>query len=107
MEQNCREDHGVFQLRAAFDNVTNEDFVQVRVACPGTATSKAVANSSASQPLPIVIEQFELAASGTLTTLKELIRPCCYWAVSAYTMSFPWAASLPPQRRPRLLCSFI
>ena len=73
MEQNCREDHGVFQLRAAFDNVTNEDFVQVRVACPGTATSKAVANSSASQPLPIVIEQFELAASGTLTTLKELI----------------------------------
>lgn len=73
LEQNCREDHGVFQLRAAFDNVTNEDFVQVRVACPGTATSKAVANSSASQPLPIVIEQFELAASGTLTTLKELI----------------------------------
>lgn len=73
LEQNCREDHGVFQLRAAFDNVTNEDFVQVRVACPGTATSKAVANSSASQPLPIVIEQFELAASGTVTTLKELI----------------------------------
>ncbi|CAE7348595.1 tuf1 [Symbiodinium sp. CCMP2456] len=73
LEQNCREDHGVFQLRAAFDNATNEDFVQVRVACPGTATSKAVANSSASQPLPIVIEQFELAASGTVTTLKELI----------------------------------
>ena len=47
--------------------------MQVRVACPGTATSKAIANSSASQPPPIVIEQFELAASGTVTTLKELI----------------------------------
>ena len=73
LEQNCREDHGVFQLRASFDHATRDDHVLVRVACPGTATSKAAANSSESQPPPIVIEQFELAANSTVTALKSLI----------------------------------
>mmetsp|Transcript_31253 Transcript_31253/g.72301 ORF Transcript_31253/g.72301 Transcript_31253/m.72301 type:complete len:722 (+) Transcript_31253:53-2218(+) len=73
LEQNCREDHGVFQLRAAFDIPTNEDYVQVRVACPGTATSKAAANSSENQPPPIVIEQFELASTSNVSALKKLI----------------------------------
>ena len=45
----------------------------MRVACPGTATSKAAANSSESQPPPIVIEQFELAASSTVMALKSLV----------------------------------
>ena len=51
LEQSCREDHGVFQLRASFDHPSSEDFVQVRVACPGTAPAKAAANSSETQPL--------------------------------------------------------
>jgi len=73
LEQCCREDHGVFQLRASFDHPSNVDFVQVRVACPGTATSKAAANSTETQPPPIVIEQFELEASSTVAALKKLI----------------------------------
>jgi len=73
LEQSCREDHGVFQLRASFDHPSSEDFVQVRVACPGTAPAKAAANSSETQPPPIVIEQFELENNSTVAALKELI----------------------------------
>lgn len=54
------------RLRASFEHVSNDSYVQacrfesridleVRVACPGTATSKAAANSSERQ-VPILIE---------------------------------------------------
>ncbi|CAK9026209.1 Elongation factor Tu (EF-Tu) [Durusdinium trenchii] len=73
LEQSCREDHGVFQLRASFDHVSHESYVQVRVAFPGTATSKAAANSSEAEPPPIVIEQFELEEKSNVAALKKLI----------------------------------
>ena len=41
------------------------------MAFPGTATSKAAANSSEAQPPPIVIEQFELEEKKTVSDLKK------------------------------------
>ena len=46
---------------------------EVRVAFPGTATSKAAANSSEAEPPPIVIEQFELEEKSNVAALKKLL----------------------------------
>eukprot|EP00933_Yihiella_yeosuensis_P043290 TRINITY_DN3802_c1_g1_i1.p1 TRINITY_DN3802_c1_g1~~TRINITY_DN3802_c1_g1_i1.p1 ORF type:complete len:794 (-),score=135.76 TRINITY_DN3802_c1_g1_i1:112-2493(-) len=76
LERRCREDHGIFQLRASFDSPSSKAFVQVRVAFPGTATLSAAANigsSSEAQQPPMIIEQFECEASSDVPTLKRLI----------------------------------
>eukprot|EP00927_Polykrikos_kofoidii_P022441 TRINITY_DN20940_c0_g1_i1.p1 TRINITY_DN20940_c0_g1~~TRINITY_DN20940_c0_g1_i1.p1 ORF type:complete len:883 (+),score=128.37 TRINITY_DN20940_c0_g1_i1:184-2832(+) len=72
----CRDDHGVFQLRAEFGMASGEDFVLVRVALPGTATSDAAAAASTdfSSPPPMQVEQFECEASAPVASLKLLLR---------------------------------
>eukprot|EP00927_Polykrikos_kofoidii_P043775 TRINITY_DN37869_c0_g1_i1.p1 TRINITY_DN37869_c0_g1~~TRINITY_DN37869_c0_g1_i1.p1 ORF type:complete len:919 (+),score=170.81 TRINITY_DN37869_c0_g1_i1:50-2806(+) len=72
----CRDDHGVFQLRAEFGAPSGEGFVLVRVALPGTATSDAAAaaRENASGPPPMLVEQFECEASAQVASLKKLVR---------------------------------
>ncbi|CAJ1365553.1 unnamed protein product [Effrenium voratum] len=69
LEQSCREDHGVFQLRAKFQTCSGEDFAQVDLEYPGTATSKAAAEGQLAPP--IVSEQYELRKDSTVADLKQ------------------------------------
>lgn len=73
LERFCREDNGVFQLRALFNSASSEAFVQVRVAFPGTATCTAGSSSESETP-PMLIEQFECEALSTVASLKNMIK---------------------------------
>lgn len=72
LEQKCREDNGIYQLRALFDAPSDDGFVQVRVAFPGTAADQAA--SSGAVPLPMIIEQFECGSMSNVAALKRQIQ---------------------------------
>jgi len=71
LERTCREENGVFQLRAVFSAPPGEGYVRVHVAFPGMATSEAAAGGSEGAML---IEQFECEAAGDVAALKCMIQ---------------------------------
>lgn len=72
LERSCREDNGIFQLRAVFDRPCSGDFVHVPIAFPGFTSSGG--SSGSADPPAALVEQFELELTATVAKLKRLIQ---------------------------------
>jgi len=69
LERCCRQDNGIFQLRAVFDLPGRDGVVPIRVVFPGTATFAA----GQSELPPMISEHFELKETTKVGELKKMI----------------------------------
>lgn len=66
----CRDDNGVFQLRATFDAASGEEFMLVRVVFPGMVPQS---DTSISGESIHVVEEFECEKNVKVIVLKQMI----------------------------------
>lgn len=70
LEHSCREDNGIYQLRATFEAASGTGFVQVRVGFPGMVP-RADASSGADPQM--IVEEFECEKGARVLALKQMI----------------------------------